>query len=212
MPCQREIFMEIRERILDKTCELMFRLGVSSVTMDMIAQQCGISKRTLYEHFSDKRTLLRFVLQRLYLHRSIKFARAIQDAANKLEAMLSIYFFSREYISNISEAFINDIERLYPEIQIECSERENHYVDELIDLIEDGQREGVFRAGFRAQIAAIMFTMQMRLVKPNIMKFPEGTSVIEVLDTLFINFIRGIASDKGIKIIDKVLADHDIKL
>ena len=41
--------------------------------------------------------------------------------------------------------------------------------------------------------------------------FPKGTSLIEVLDTMFINFIRGIASDKGIKIIDKVLADHNIK-
>lgn len=203
--------MEIRERIIEKTYELMSHLGVSSVTMDTIAQQCGISKRTLYEQFTDKRTLLQIVLHRFYLQRSLRVYRAIQSAPNKLEAMLSIYFISREYVSDISEVFMRDIERLYPEIQHECHEREKLYMRELISLLESGQNEGVFRYGFNAEVAATMFTLQMRSVKPSMSSFPKGTSLIEVLDTMFINFIRGIASDKGIKIIDKVLADHNIK-
>ncbi|MGN1245110.1 MAG: TetR/AcrR family transcriptional regulator [Muribaculaceae bacterium] len=203
--------MEIRERIIEKTFELMSRLGVSSVTMDTIAQQCGISKRTLYEQFTDKRTLLQIVLHRLYMERTLRFHRAIQEAPNKLEAMLSIYFISREYIANISEVFIRDIERLYPEVQHECSEREMLYQKELTTLIEAGQQEGVFRLGFHSDIAATMFYLQMRSAKPGISSYPAGTSVIEVLDLMFINFIRGIASDRGIKIIDKVLADHNIK-
>ncbi|MDD6779340.1 MAG: TetR/AcrR family transcriptional regulator [Bacteroidales bacterium] len=203
--------MEIRERILDKTFELMSRLGVSSVTMDTIAQQCGISKRTLYEQFTDKRTLLQTVLHRLYVQRSLSFSRAIHSAPNKLEAMLSMYFITKEYVATVSEVFINDIERLYPEIQLECREREKLYLHELTRLIEEGQQEGVFRRGFKAAIAATSFTQQMRTVKPSIGQYPEGTTVIEVLDTQFINFMRGIASDKGIKIIDKVLNDHGIK-
>ena len=116
--------MEIRERIIEKTYELMSHLGVSSVTMDTIAQQCGISKRTLYEHFTDKRTLLQIVLHRFYIQRTLQVYRAMQSAPNKLEAMLSIYFISREYVADISEVFMKDIERLYPEIQHECHERE----------------------------------------------------------------------------------------
>lgn len=203
--------MEIRERILDKTFELMSRLGVSSVTMDTIAQQCGISKRTLYEQFTDKRTLLQTVLHRLYVQRSFRFSRAIHSASNKLEAMLSMYFITKEYVSMVSEVFINDIERLYPEIQLECREREKLYLHEVTRLIEEGQQEGVFRQGFKAAIAATSFTQQMRTVKSSIGQYPDGTTVIEVLDTQFINFMRGIASDKGIKIIDKVLNDHGIK-
>ena len=93
--------MEIRERIIEKTYELMSHLGVSSVTMDTIAQQCGISKRTLYEHFTDKRTLLQIVLHRFYIQRTLQVYRAMQSAPNKLEAMLSIYFISREHLSLI---------------------------------------------------------------------------------------------------------------
>ena len=189
----------------------MSHLGVSSVTMDTIAQQCGISKRTLYEHFTDKRTLLQIVLHRFYIQRTLQVYRAMQSAPNKLEAMLSIYFISREYVADISEVFLKDIERLYPEIQHECHERERLFLRELINLIESGQKEGVFRGGFNAEVAAILFSLQMRSVKPAMSSFPKGTSLIEVLDTMFINFIRGIASDKDIKIIDKVLADHNIK-
>lgn len=203
--------MEIRERIIEKTYELMSHLGVSSVTMDTIAQQCGISKRTLYEHFTDKRTLLQIVLHRFYIQRTLQVYRAMQSAPNKLEAMLSIYFISREHVADISEVFLKDIERLYPEIQHECHERERLFLRELISLIESGQKEGVFRGGFNAEVAAILFSLQMRSVKPTMSSFPKGTSLIEVLDTMFINFIRGIASDKDIKIIDKVLADHNIK-
>ena len=202
--------MEIRERILNKTFELMSRLGVSSVTMDTIAQQCGISKRTLYEQFTDKRTLLQTVLHRLYVQRSVSFSRVMQNAPNKLEAMLNMYFISKDYVATVSEVFINDIERLYPDIQQPCRVREMHYMQELARLIAEGQQEGVFRQGFKAAIAASAFTLQMRTVKGNMGHFPEGATVIEVLDTLFINFLRGIASEVGIKIIDSVLADHGI--
>ena len=114
-------------------------------------------------------------------------------------------------VADISEVFLKDIERLYPEIQHECHERERLFLRELISLIESGQKEGVFRGGFNAEVAAILFSLQMRSVKSTMSSFPKGTSLIEVLDTMFINFIRGIASDKDIKIIDKVLADHNIK-
>ena len=203
--------MEIRERIISTATELMLRLGISSVTMDTIASQCGISKRTLYELFSDKRTLVRIILQHLYMQRNLKFSRAIKKSANRLEAILNIYFITREYVMNVSEVFVSDIERLYPEIQSECATREHKYVLELIRLIEEGQEEGVFRATDKVGIAAILFSLQMRQVKPNISQFPQGTSVFEVLDTSFINFVRGIASPAGLEIIDKALAEHNIE-
>ena len=50
--------LELKEKILRKACTLMEQYGLSSVTMDDIAKECHISKRTLYEHIPDKRTLV----------------------------------------------------------------------------------------------------------------------------------------------------------
>ena len=46
--------MTTQSRIIKETRELMTRIGVSAMTMDMVARNCGISKRTLYETFPDK--------------------------------------------------------------------------------------------------------------------------------------------------------------
>ena len=203
--------MELREYIIDKAKELMLRFGVSSVTMDAIASQCGISKRTLYEHFSDKRTLVRLVLQQMNRYRSVQVSRAIKESSNKLDALLRIYFITREDVTQVSEVFVSDIERLYPDIQLECSSHNREYVAELASLLRHGQHEGVFRETCNPRVTATLFFLQMRCVKPNISKFPEGISVVEVLDSLFINFVRGIASHEGLEIIDKALAEHNIE-
>ena len=57
---------ELRNRIIDKAAVLFTRHGIKSVTMDYIASQMGISKRTLYENFKDKdQLLLECILMRL---------------------------------------------------------------------------------------------------------------------------------------------------
>ena len=46
--------METKERIIQEARNLFLRLGIRSVSMDDIATQLGISKKTVYQHFQDK--------------------------------------------------------------------------------------------------------------------------------------------------------------
>ena len=50
--------MELNDRFKTTAFGLFSKYGISSVTMDMIAKECGISKRTLYEQFPDKKSLV----------------------------------------------------------------------------------------------------------------------------------------------------------
>lgn len=190
----------------------MSKLGISSVTMDMIASHCGISKRTLYEHFADKQTLVNEVIAFMYNERTNKSKEVIDHAPNKLEAILQIYFSSREYAMLISEVFINDLTRLYPEIQQNCQTRESFYANQLSELLRKGAEEGMFRKAKNYSNYAILLNMLMRQIKPNMGSFSEGTAVISMLDIAFFTFIRGLASAKGLEIIDKALAEQNIEL
>ena len=49
---------ELQQRIIKQATRMFFCNGIKSVTMDMIASQLGISKRTLYENFKEKNELL----------------------------------------------------------------------------------------------------------------------------------------------------------
>ena len=51
-------YMEVRERIITECSKMMMSVGITSMTMDNVAHACGISKRTLYEVFPDKRSSL----------------------------------------------------------------------------------------------------------------------------------------------------------
>ena len=48
----------MKEKILHKAADLFLSFGFKSVTMDDIANQLGISKKTIYSHFSNKRKLV----------------------------------------------------------------------------------------------------------------------------------------------------------
>ena len=55
--------MELKERIVDTALRLFTDLGIKSVRMDDIASVCGISKRTLYEQFTDREHLVRQAIE-----------------------------------------------------------------------------------------------------------------------------------------------------
>ena len=54
--------MDTKERIIEQARELFIRLGIRSVSMDDIAGQIGMSKKTLYQHFEDKDELVELVV------------------------------------------------------------------------------------------------------------------------------------------------------
>ena len=54
---------ENRKNILSKVAELFQKYGIKSVTMDDIARELSISKKTLYQYFSDKHGRIVYWLQ-----------------------------------------------------------------------------------------------------------------------------------------------------
>ena len=202
--------MELSDHIIAKSMGLMSRLGVTSVTMDMIASSCGISKRTLYENFPDKRTLLRNVLESICCEREKRMAQAVESVDNKLEAILKMYLLVRERVTDISEAFTNDVERLYPDLLAESQSHEDEYTRRIVLLLRQGQQEGVIRKTRNTELLASYFMVSIRLVRQYAGMFPAGVPLRRVLDAVFINFMRGIASSRGLEIIDKTLDDHKI--
>ena len=57
--------VEMKQQILEKTAEMFERYGVRSVTMDDIANRISISKKTIYQHFKDKKEIVRVCLQHI---------------------------------------------------------------------------------------------------------------------------------------------------
>ena len=181
----------------------MMRIGVQSVTMDMVARDCGISKRTLYETFPNKHNLISEVIKYNQQQANEKFTQIFEQSSNSFEALMDVYTVVRERLRHTSPVFLTDIKRLYPEVFEEYRTQELNHILSLAKIIRKAKDEGLALPGIKCKIAAFLFTNNMRNIQ-NLQDFPfpEYTPT-EIFDGAFLNFMRGIATTKGQEIIEE---------
>ena len=195
--------MDLREKILKTSLNLMMRIGPQSVTMDMVARDCGISKRTLYETFPNKHNLISDVIEYNQQQANAKFTQIFEQSSNSFEALMGVYRVAREFIQKTSPVFLTDIKRLYPEAFDEYKAQELNQILSLAKIISKAKEEGLVLPGIKCKIAAYLFTNNMNnLHHMQDFPFPEY-SVTEVFDGAFLNFMRGMATTKGQEIIEE---------
>lgn len=200
--------MDLREKILRNSMNLMMRIGAQSVTMDMVARDCGISKRTLYETFPNKHNLISDVIKYNQQQANEKFTQIFEQASNSFEAMMGVYTVAREFIQKTSPVFLTDIKRLYPEVFDEYKAQEMDHILTLSKIIRRAKDEGLALPGIKCKIAAFLFNNNMKNIHHmQDFPFPEY-SATEVFDGAFLNFMRGIATIKGQKIIEDYVVKH----
>ena len=194
--------MDLREKILRTSMDLMMRIGPQSVTMDMVARDCGISKRTLYETFPNKHDLICDVIKYNQEASNAKFVEIFEQSSNSFEALMGVYTVTRDFIQKTSQVFLTDIKRLYPEAFNEYKNQEISHILSLAKIIRQAKDEGLALPGIKCKIAAFLLTNNMKnLHNMQDFPFPEYTAA-EVFDGAFLNFMRGIATTKGQEIIE----------
>ena len=200
--------MDLSEKILKTSLDLMMRIGVQSVTMDMVARDCGISKRTLYETFPNKHNLISDVIKYNQQLANDKFTQIFEQSSNSFEAMMGVYTVAREFIQKTSPVFLSDIKRLYPEVFDEYKAQEMDHILTLAKIIRRAKDEGLVLPGIKCKIAAFLFNNNMKnLNHMQDFPFPEYTAA-EVFDGAFLNFMRGMATTKGQKIIEEYIVNN----
>lgn len=205
--------MDIKERIIGATFQLVSQYGISSVTMDHIAKTCGISKRTLYEHFSDKNNLILEALLKKHHEQSLKFREIYNTSPNKLIALLRIYSIVNNTLSNLCPAFFMDMDRLYPLIAKEYKDIRMEHIKGFQKLLEEGQKEGIFRKDLHADIASLLYFFELHNVRHKLDEYNSTFKYtnVEIYATYFEFYVRGIATPYGIEIFEKFKQENENK-
>lgn len=199
--------MEIRTRIIEGAAQLFKTYGIKSVTMDSLANQMGISKRTIYEVFSDKDELLISVLQWMSEKQRAMIQKILDDSENAIVAIFKMLETSRDHFQDMSPAFQYDLKKYHSEVLMKKADKcEMPDYSSNIQVIESGVREKLFRKDINPEIvnrclySLIRSTMDFEL-------YPfEDFSRREVIKNVFINFLRGISTETGISLINKLEA------
>jgi len=197
--------METKDRILEQASEMFFKYGIRSITMDEIAESLGISKRTLYESYPNKEELLRQCIK--FKHRenlAIRDAFLAESPDDPLEVIRKHFRQALVMLNTIHPNFLNDIRKYHSSLWLEhIASKQEENIEFTRSLIEKGIETGVFMPDVDAEILSrmahsSMHTMSLSDVFPET-RFPRA----EVAKQVMLNFIRGMATAKGIAIIDE---------
>jgi AcrR family transcriptional regulator len=193
-----------KQRIIEEAAVMFRTYGIRSVTMDMLANQMGISKRTIYEVFHDKDELLQGVLIWMQDRQSQLINKIMNDSDNIIEAIFKIIDHMMDHFQNMSPAFQLDIRRFHLELFRDMNEKiELPYYRNNTEIINRGIEEGVFRNDINVTIITKWMFEVIKQVNDRDLFPPEEFSGKEVLQNVYINFLRGISTLKGLELINK---------
>ena len=197
--------MDIKERIIESASELFKTYGIRSVTMDSLANQLGMSKRTIYEVFSDKDELLMAVLTMMAQQQKDLVKRVLDDSENSIVAIFRMLEINRDNFQYMSPAFQADLKKYHHDVliknadKIEMPDYRNHY-----QVIEKGIKEGLFRKEISADLVNRCLYNLGRSIMDNDLYPYEEFSRHDVIRNIFINYVRGIATPKGLDLINRL--------
>ena len=196
--------MELKERIIKQAGELFYQYGIKSVSMDDLASSLGISKRTLYENFKDKEDVLLSYLISIRDYRNDRIVELIEQSSNIVEVFLYFIDFHKNK-KMPSTKFYEDIYKYYPRIYKLIQQDVEKNKVYLTQFLKQGIAEGYIRDNLNIDVAAFLVEESTyTYIRASYLEKPPF-SFQELFFTMMINFIRGISTDKGIKIIDNYL-------
>jgi len=200
--------MEARDRIIEGASQLFKMYGIKSVTMDALASNVGISKRTLYEVFSDKDELLEGVLMYMAEKQKKMIHRIMIESDNAIDSIFKMLDLGREHFQAMSPAFQADLKKYHMEVLIKKKDKcPMPDFNDSVDVIERGIKEKLFRKNINPEIVnRTLYSMGKMTMDDELYPFEKFTRK-EVIKNVFINYLRGIATPEGLSEINK----HDVK-
>ena len=186
--------------ILERASQVFMKLGIKSVTMDDMAKQLGISKKTLYNHFTDKSELVEDIIKAKLTEDRMAFQKASENAINAIDELFMVSKFVIETFKSVNPTVFYDLKKNYPVVwQLSIDHKWNFVYNEFLKNIERGIREGIYRADIHKEIYSKIFVSHIEtIIEGEVFPWPEFS-----FETVFIeNFrlhIRGIANEKGLK-------------
>jgi len=166
--------------------------------MDSLAEELGVSKRTIYERFKDKDTLLLEVI-RYYRDQTNEMAdQLIDQSDNAIEALFRIIKMTIEQMSRMSPAFFHDIKKYHQKVFKEFAEPgEMRDLSVTRKLLETGAKQKVFRDDLNIEIVNHTIHALFDLFGHNSSMIETGFHRKDMFENILVPFFRGISTEKG---------------
>jgi AcrR family transcriptional regulator len=190
--------MEVKDKIISEASDLMMQYGIRTVTMDDISKNLGISKKTIYQYFKDKKEIVNTITQQHLELEEKRFSSAATDSKDSIHELILVSQCLREAMKYMKMSLMKELQKFYPEAWVKYEDfKSNIMMDSICQVIKRGQSEGYFRATIDPELIATMRIEQVQSFIVENLYRKEKYSLPEVQLHLFDHFIHGLFTIKG---------------
>lgn len=197
--------MTICTQISELSKKLFFRKGIKSVSIDDIAHELGMSKKTVYKCIESKEELLDKLVDDYLKEEKLEIEKIINSSQNAIEEIYNIFRYNASNCMNMSNLFIDDLQKNYFSV---WKKMENHFYNDIPKTITNniirGQKEHLYRMDIQSEYISFIYSKNIY----NTLDFfvnQKNISVTELFTFHFNYHIQGIATEKGREILTKII-------
>lgn len=196
----------MKEVILQKATELFLNLGFKSVTMDDLANEMGISKKTIYTHFDNKTKLVEECTTNL----CSSIARGIEDIIaqqkNPIEELYEIRRFVMTHFKTQKSSPQYQLQKYYPKLYKTLKKRQFAAMQECVMAnVKRGMAMGMYRDNLNVEFVSRMYFCGVTGLKDPTLFPPARFSLPQLMKDYLEYHLRGIVTSKGRKIVNIII-------
>lgn len=199
----------MKETILQKANEMYLNLGYKSVTMDDIAAELGISKKTIYQHFANKNELVEASTLDLFYKISAGIDSITEMGYDAIEEIFMIRNFLKKNLNNESTSPFYQLQKFFPKTFICLRTRQFEKMHGcMICNLHKGIADGLYRQDIDIDFVSRIYFTGLTGIKDSDI-FPSDAYEINTVTKQYLEYhIRAIATKKGLNILTKSLSKY----
>jgi len=199
----------MKEKILKKAVDLFLNFGFKSITMDDIARDLAISKKTIYSHFSTKLKLVKASTFYVFEKVNAGICSICTIDQNPIEEIYLIKSLVMEQLKGEKSSPQYQLQKYYPKIFETLKKKQFESVNECITKnLKNGIEQGFYRKEIDIHLITRLYFNGIMGIK-NVELFPVNTYSNNYLMHSYIEYhIRAIATDKGLKTLNEIIKNE----
>lgn len=199
----------MKEKIIKKATDLFLNLGFKSVTMDDIAHEMGISKKTIYVHFTNKTKLVEAVSFSVFDVICDGIDGICSTSLNPIEELYDIKMFVMNHLERENSSPQFQLKKYYPQIYATLHLKQFEKMhDSVCESLKRGVDTGLFRDNIDINFISRMYFNGMSGIKDHSIFPLELFSMHYLMESYLEYHLRAIVTEKGLKILNKFITSN----
>ena len=205
--------MDVKDRIVQGSLKQFMQYGFRNVSMDDIASNLGMSKKTLYQHFTEKEELVAAALEFDIENNQKDCVRSTNTSNNAIAEVYDIIRVVAEQLRDMNPMVLFEMQKFHPKAFKRFQQHKDEFILKMIhqNLLR-GIAEGLYREDINIEVLAKFRLESMMLIfNPEIFPFSKSYPLMDLMMIIGEHFLFGISSNKGYKLIQKHQLDRSKK-